>query len=46
MDEDEKNCLLMGMIQGVTGWGTEHVCTNWEELQEWVGERQRLDREG
>ncbi|ATZ47631.1 hypothetical protein BCIN_02g08890 [Botrytis cinerea B05.10] len=33
-------------LKGVTGWGTEHVCTNWEELQEWVGERQRLDREG
>ncbi|KAF5876766.1 uncharacterized protein Bfra_003172 [Botrytis fragariae] len=33
-------------LKGVTGWGTEHMCTNWEELQEWVGERQRLDREG
>ncbi|KAF7943519.1 hypothetical protein EAE96_011442 [Botrytis aclada] len=32
-------------LNGVTGWGTEHVCTNWAELQGWVGERQRLDRE-
>ncbi|KAJ8063518.1 hypothetical protein OCU04_007393 [Sclerotinia nivalis] len=33
-------------LKGVTGWDTEHMCTNWGELQEWVGERQRLDREG
>ncbi|KAG4026281.1 hypothetical protein MFRU_042g00100 [Monilinia fructicola] len=33
-------------LKGVTGWGTEHMCTNWEELQEWVEERLRLDHEG
>ncbi|EDN97246.1 predicted protein [Sclerotinia sclerotiorum 1980 UF-70] len=31
-------------LKGVTGWGTEHICTSWEQLQKWVGGRQRLDR--
>jgi hypothetical protein len=30
-------------LGGVTGFGTEHHCKNWEELKEWVVERQKKD---
>ncbi|CAD6455074.1 84749db0-a147-457c-8d33-f5aafdea4d70 [Sclerotinia trifoliorum] len=33
-------------LKGVTGWDTEHMCTNWEELQDWVRQGQKLEREG
>jgi hypothetical protein len=30
-------------LGGVTGFGTEHHCKNWDELKEWVLERQKKD---
>jgi len=28
-------------LGGVTGFGTEHYCTNWEALKNWVTEQQK-----
>jgi hypothetical protein len=30
-------------LRGVTGFGTQHQCKNWEDLKEWVIEQQEKD---